>query len=717
MNNFLLIPLFAGVANLVLAFFVFTRDPRLRANQVFLLWGAALGTWNLGAVAMFRVTDPAHALLWARLIHMGVIFVPVSVMHLSLLISRTPAGRWLYFAYAFPAALAVSNLTPFFIEGVRQSAGVWWAVAGPGFWAFAFTLPFYTTPTFALIWRRRAFLPAPYRRRLNTLLFANALLMLLGTHDLFPVLGLDRYPLLGWRILPWGTGGACVYGVLVAYSVLHDQLLDIRVSLGRQAATLVRLVFLVAVAYILLSLVALALPDTFTLVGFGAALVVLLISAVMTARFFPRLLGGGTETIERSLLGDSFEYQQQLRFFSSSLAAYGEYERMLDETATTLHKVLGASTVQIVLLDAKPLDVRHTRAIPPLNGDWAFCFRPGTPVYEHFAKDLRDRLDLRNAAPLSLSWSAAAEKRMRASLSTLAPEFVIPIYTPSQLLGFIALGRKSSGAPFTTIDLELLADIARQLGFSADRIRVAERESLLAMNELLAGMGRGLAHDLFNLAQPVQTFLQLEEQLADRNSPRGQLLDSALHNIQVLQTYLKDHIFFAQDLKPKFREIALRDMLEEARRIALGRAHERIVDIAPVETIDGIEFTGDRTLLLRVLVNLLHNAVDASAAGQVVHLRGFMLQPPASTEKWLRISVEDEGSGIAEEHKARLFQPFFSTKNVGSSGRGTGLGLTTCKLIVVLHNGMITLQGDPGRGATAEVDLPVTQPEKDKLKP
>src|SRR5271169_2679857 len=118
MNFFLLAPLFAAFANLALAVFVVTRDPRLRVNQVFFLWGFSLALWNFGAFAMFWVQTERSALYWAHILSFGVVLIPVAVLHLSLLLAKVKARRWLVLAYLFTLLLEVSNPTGYFISGV-----------------------------------------------------------------------------------------------------------------------------------------------------------------------------------------------------------------------------------------------------------------------------------------------------------------------------------------------------------------------------------------------------------------------------------------------------------------------------------------------------------------------------------------------------------------------------------------------------------------------
>jgi signal transduction histidine kinase len=73
----------------------------------------------------------------------------------------------------------------------------------------------------------------------------------------------------------------------------------------------------------------------------------------------------------------------------------------------------------------------------------------------------------------------------------------------------------------------------------------------------------------------------------------------------------------------------------------------------------------------------------------------------------VRISVMDSGSGVSIEHKSKLFQPYFTTKDTGTEQRGFGLGLTITKRIIDLHQGSIQVTANNPCGSIFTIDLPI----------
>ncbi|HET8937665.1 MAG TPA: ATP-binding protein, partial [Polyangiales bacterium] len=116
----------------------------------------------------------------------------------------------------------------------------------------------------------------------------------------------------------------------------------------------------------------------------------------------------------------------------------------------------------------------------------------------------------------------------------------------------------------------------------------------------------------------------------------------------------------------------------------------------------------DASQLDQILTNLVVNARDAIEHNGVIRIATKnVTQPresaPDETFDWVRISVNDNGSGMDAETLARAFEPFFTTKE---EGRGTGLGLATVYGIVTQNGGRVQLHSAPGQGTTFDVDLP-----------
>jgi signal transduction histidine kinase len=114
---------------------------------------------------------------------------------------------------------------------------------------------------------------------------------------------------------------------------------------------------------------------------------------------------------------------------------------------------------------------------------------------------------------------------------------------------------------------------------------------------------------------------------------------------------------------------------------------------------------GNAGRLQQVFLNLFLNARDAMAGG------GTLRVATANGEA-VSVTVSDTGSGIAQEHIHRIYDPFFTTKTApkeGQQNRGTGLGLSVTYGIIQEHAGKIRVESRPGEGTTFYLDFPLTR--------
>jgi len=258
---------------------------------------------------------------------------------------------------------------------------------------------------------------------------------------------------------------------------------------------------------------------------------------------------------------------------------------------------------------------------------------------------------------------------------------------PSRRLGasvqVITEGATRMGALVTLRDLDSLERISRQL-------QVSER---------LAALGRvtaGVAHEVKNPLNSMRLWLEnLKEILpASEELPRQAVavLDS---EIDRLDSVVKRFLDFMRAPEMRFEETQLEELLREAAEVAqpqMVRAGVQLetnyADLPPLHV--------DRALIKQALMNLVFNAIQAMPEGGRLTLRLDRQGDRAV------IRVADTGQGIAPEHRARIFQLFFTTRPGGN-----GIGLASAYRAVQLHDGEIDFESEVGRGTTFRIDLPL----------
>ena len=710
MRFYELIPLTAAITNLALTLFVLTRDLRSTLNRVYLLWGLSITVWNLGTFFMFGVQTEAAARLWSVFLHYGVIFLPISLLHLSILIAQVKLPRWLPVLYGWFGLLALANAAGFFTNGVRYFGNAfYYSVAGPGFWAFVVSYVVVTTATVVILYRKLGTLQRLHRARVKALLWANGILIGFGWNDILPILGFDTYPFTDIAIFPFGSAAAIFYGIIVGYSVLQHHLLDIHVTLGKAAAHTVRLSFLFLIGFVLLLLLNVFRPKEFSPFAFLSALGVLLTSATVASIFFPRLFGKGDEALEQRILsdrfGDRFEYHDKVRAFLQEVQFYNNADLLLTDLDALLLKTIRVRNYQIILLDESTHVFTVFRGHPKAPQTQLPDLRANSAIFQIFRQTTVGYLAF-NLAYI-MPGETEMEREARQFLKDFEPEFCFPFFSGEEPFGLLLVGEKTSGTPYTPNDLLLLTRLVKNLSLILNQIRLKKQVLLAEELELLGRMSRGMAHDLNNLLTPVSTYLQIATATANGNTDgANELLPTCLRNVGTIEAYVKDALFFSENHTVQIAPAPLDQLIQKVVALAGPKLKRRQVR-ADLPEYPPAVIEMDAVLVQRCLGNILSNAIDASSPGSSVRID---LQHLATTEggrEWVRVSITDTGEGITRQNLERISSAYFTTKETGDENRGFGLGLAICRKIVHQHGGNLNIASEEKKGTTVTVDLPV----------
>jgi signal transduction histidine kinase len=237
----------------------------------------------------------------------------------------------------------------------------------------------------------------------------------------------------------------------------------------------------------------------------------------------------------------------------------------------------------------------------------------------------------------------------------------------------------------------------------AQLTRAAHRDRLSLVGQLAGG----IAHDFNNLLSIMLTYANMVEEATDDPAMRGDL-QTIIRAASSASQLTRQLLLFSRHeiVTPKVIDVASRvRTLERILRRTLGERVElvsRIADRVPFVLIDGAQ-------LEQIVVNLVVNARDAIGERGQVELRlapctlaaGEVAQLPAGG--YVLLEVEDTGSGMPADVLARIFEPYFSTKD---RSQGSGLGLATVHAIVSQARGEILVTSEVGRGTRFRIYLP-----------
>ncbi len=243
----------------------------------------------------------------------------------------------------------------------------------------------------------------------------------------------------------------------------------------------------------------------------------------------------------------------------------------------------------------------------------------------------------------------------------------------------------------------------------AAQIETVRSEKLASVGLLAAG----IAHELNNPLTGVLTFTTLLRKKLPDGSPDADDMDLVIRETKRCAAIIRRLLDFAREKTPEKKYHDLNRIIQETARILERPASLHDVEIMMQLDPDLPQIWVDGDLIKQVILNMLVNAHDAITESGSITLRTRCCPAPRSADPGgaavptIEFSISDTGCGIPEAHLKRIFDPFFTSKDVG---KGTGLGLSVSHGIVNAHGGAIEVESTVGEGTTFRVFLPISPP-------
>ena len=263
---------------------------------------------------------------------------------------------------------------------------------------------------------------------------------------------------------------------------------------------------------------------------------------------------------------------------------------------------------------------------------------------------------------------------------------------------------RRAGQPELWLGVEssiILDDNERVVGVTllvTDMTGLKKLQNELETNRRMAALGEmtgGLAHQLRNSLAAISGFCQLLQKKTGHHSDIGEIAGSIRGEAAASETMVSRFLNFAKPLSLLTEILDVRELIEECTgKLEAGdKSGGAPVDFT--KSAEDIRITGDLLLLKEALGNIIDNA--RQAAGD----KGQVKVAAVPDDAWVNITVSDNGPGIPESIKDKLFTPFVSSKP-----SGTGLGLALARKIINLHQGSITFEANHPRGTICRIVLP-----------
>ena len=265
---------------------------------------------------------------------------------------------------------------------------------------------------------------------------------------------------------------------------------------------------------------------------------------------------------------------------------------------------------------------------------------------------------------------------------------------------------------FTTYPLfDENGTVREVIGVIIDISRQKEAEEELRQLEKLRSIGTlagGLAHDFNNIMMGLFGNISLAKMKLEADNPALPFIDKAERSLERATGLTNQLLTFAKGGVPIREEVSLPELIEQTAQFDLSGSSVKTV----FETVTDLwKGKVDPAQMHQVFSNLTINARQAMPEGGLLTfvIKNCVLSPgdapglPAG--KYIKITVADQGCGIAKQDLDRIFDPYFTTKH-----DGRGLGLATAYSIVSKHSGLIEADSEVGRGSTFTLYLPAADP-------
>lgn len=758
-----------AITTFLIGLFVYLKNRRSALNRIFFFYSSAIAVWALFSASHTIATDQGISLFYAKISHLAVPLIPVLFFHFVLIFfeqEKIQKRRWLLFSiYGIAFLIAgITFMTDLVIRGVRSKLDFpYFMDAGPLYFV---VIAFFSALAFAgLMFIYTAIFKSSGRRKTQLLyLFWGSLVgYIFGSSNFFPVYNLDYFP------YPYGSFGITFYVFIMAYAIVKHQLLEIEFIVRRTIVFAGLLAFVFGVFALATFLVqeVLSLYGGITHAwnyAIGIFLIVLGFDPIrnllvnLTDQYLFQKKFDYRKLLKDASMGlariNSLTHQLRLishfltmRARIKSVAIYMSEKEERDFLLRE-HRFFGGSAPVI-------LRVPHDSQI-------LFFLRKERREAYLLINEIEELVN--QPAKNGTVDSEYNYVRLREEMRRFNASLVVASFYQDHLIGILMLGEKKSEEMYTEADIHVFTAIAQESALAMENARLFDEKverslELEALNQELkqsnerlketqaslivaeknatmVGMAKAIGHEVYNplctvegravllekkMKRLLPEFLRFVERTAGEAEIKasrdayGEMIDyvnrieRSAERIKVAVQTLTNILKESKGEMTALNFLVLWKESVEATRFSTYDENLSVCEFK--ESIKAnLVVHGNLQQLIQVFTNLIKNAYEAMLG---VRERWIQVKADVDPEnpKWARIEVADNGPGIPIDIQRKIFQQGFSTKQAKEKSIGTagqGQGLYVCKHIIEsVHKGEISVEGEPGHGATFIIKLPL----------
>ncbi|BAI79524.1 conserved hypothetical protein [Deferribacter desulfuricans SSM1] len=288
-------------------------------------------------------------------------------------------------------------------------------------------------------------------------------------------------------------------------------------------------------------------------------------------------------------------------------------------------------------------------------------------------------------------------KNMNSEFGYQAKSYMcIPLKVKENIIGVLNITDKVNDY-FDENDVKIGKYMASQCALAIERYNLYEEEKKSEKLKLIGKFTSSIAHDIKNLLNIIQGYVELLEIELDDHPALKEYIDSIVTELKMIHGLTLDILDFSKkNIMLRRDEVRLSELISEIKKHADIMIKFTDIDFTISYENDTSLFI-DKEKIFRVFMNLINNSIEALNGKGVIKIDAKVM------DEYVVFEVYDNGIGIKKENIDKIFDPFFTSGKI----KGTGLGLAVTKEIIIAHGGEISVESEEGEYTKFIIKLPV----------
>ncbi len=721
MNYYALCPSIVAVFVLLLGFFVLLKNRKNRLNLIYFylsislfiwLWFFSLMYWNTGEYEL--------SYMFAKIGFVGVILTPVCALHfIAEFLNSRLKNYAIYFYLATIPIIVINLFSNLVYSGLSSNFWGYYPIAGKIYFIalFQFVSTFFvaTIALFRYFFNKDVNLIK--KEQIKYLIMAFSIALLASGDYIIKYSWINFYP-IGYIVVIF-------FSFIMALNAIKNNLMDIRLAVTNSTI------------FLFLYIMVLGVPIYFGFV-MEQYLIAFLLIFVMSS-IAPVVYRALQQKAERILLAEQEKYQQLLIQASKGMIEQHEINKLSKLIVRIIKNFVKIKFVILYIFDEeKNCFYNISSRVSGEEEIKSVCIDIYNPIIKY--------MKYKRAPFIYFGLSENLKKEFSKICGDI--NLIVPSIFRDEVLGFLILGEKENKTLYSSKDMDLFKTLANQASLAIENCFFLEKsrhqqEKLFEAEKLasIGGMADGMAHQIRNrlnsfslaadslrldvedLTEDNKDFVSCNPSVNNILADMNDLISSIKNNIKKTDTILTGILNFAKHKQNEavFEYFSLKDVLESSILLVEVKHHkEKLpikVDVSEKDMIYGIKYQ-----LQEVFFNFIDNAFEAVVEKQQ-HLKNAFFNDIKSEQDFVpeikaslkylsdnrcQIIIEDNGIGVKEENKPKIFSAFFTTKPSSKSGSGIG-SYVAKRMVVEAHKGSITFESRYGKGTTFFITIPMLQ--------